>query len=172
MRRVSLTQRKSLDAPATDEIEVVLVKITHPDLGQPVRLSTDPTVRLSADPLTYCTYSRWLTDDGSPFLFILMEAILPGDQRDAPHAATLVLQLVDNDLSKVLRMTTQQARVDIAVVLATSLDIVEAEYLDLRLTGVEGDAGEAQLSISRDPLTSEPWPAGRMTKRRFPGLHP
>lgn len=171
MRRVSLTARTATDAIASDEVEVMLVMISHPALEAPVRLSTDPTERLSIDPLAYCTRSTWQTSDGSPFLFVLMSTTLPDDQEDQPQAATLMLEAVDHDMAKVLRSTIERARVDIAVVLASAPDTVEAEWLGLELVSSEGDAGEIRLSISRDPITSEPYPSRRMTRFAFPGLH-
>lgn len=170
-RIVSLNARLSHDADYSGEIEVVLVKITHPALPKPVRLSTDPTVRLSTEPLMYGTRSTWLTDDGSPFLFVLMGTAVPGDQEDAPQAGTLILQNVDHRMIDVLRSTTELATVDMAVVLASDPDLVEWSWEGLKLMSFEGDAARITLSITRDPLQAEPWPAGRMTKERFPGLH-
>jgi hypothetical protein len=171
-RIVSLNMRLSQDAMNTDEVEVVLVKLTHPDLEAPVRLSSDPTVRLSVDPLIYGTRSTWQTDDGSPFQFVLMSTILPDDVEDAPQAATLVLEVVDKDMAAPLRtFVHMEAKVDLAVVLAGSPDVVEAEWLGFDLIGADGDSGQITLSISRDALETEPFPARRMTRDTAPGLH-
>lgn len=171
MRRVSLNYRTSLDGAHSDAVEVVLIHITHPALGEPIRLSTDPTERLTVEPLAYGTRSTWMTDDGSPFQFVLVDVLLPDDQEEAPPAARVALEAVDAGLASVLRQTTLPATVDMAVVLASEPDVVEAEFRDLRLVGAEGDAGEIVLTISRDPLTAEPSPPDRMTRARFPGLH-
>lgn len=170
-RVLSLNARTALDDANSDEIEIALIRISHPDLAEPVRLSSDPTERLSVEPLSYGTRSTWRTEDGSPFLFILMSTLLPGDQEDAPQSATLVLDAVDADMARVLRMTTTRATVDMAVVLASSPNLVEAEWLGLKLMGAEGDASQIMLEISREPIDGEPWPAARMTRQRFPGLH-
>lgn len=176
MRRVSLNARVAQEDQTTDEVDVVLIAIEHPALADTVRLSTDPTECLSIDPLAYGTRSTWRATDApqgrATYQFVLLDVMLPADQDDAPHSAELVVELHDNDLARALRMTSDPARVDMAVVLASSPDLVEAEWLDLRLTGVEGDSGQATLTITREPLTSEPMPAGRMSKQRFPGLHP
>lgn len=171
MRRLSLTARTAQDASTSDEVEVMLVKISHPDLDAPIRLTSDPTERLSIEPLYYGTRSTWETADGSPFLFVLMSTTLPDDQDDQPSAATLVLEVVDKDMAAPLRSTIRRATVDIAVVLSSSPDVVEIEWTGLSLTAAEGDASEIKLSISRDPITSEPFPARRMTRNVMPGLH-
>jgi hypothetical protein len=57
-RLVSLNVRVAANAEHASEVPVALVTITHPGLDAPVRLSSDPTSRLSADPLRYGTYHR------------------------------------------------------------------------------------------------------------------
>ncbi|TMV09815.1 hypothetical protein FGK63_01725 [Ruegeria sediminis] len=172
MRRVSLNARSAAEAATTDEVEIALFSITHPYLDAPVRLSTDPTERLSVEPLMYGTRSAW---DGAdpvtdPYLFVLASAELPSDQEDAPATATIVLENVDNDIAALLRSFTDLPVVNMAVVLASSPDVVEVEYRDLRIVGAEGDASEISLQISRRPIEDETVPMDRFTKDRFPGL--
>jgi len=171
MRRLSLNARAAQDAAASDEVEVILLKISHTDLDEPIRLSTDPTERISIDPLRYGTRSTWQSDGSQIHWFVLLATQLPDDQEDQPQAATIVVEVVDHDIAALLRSTTSRATVDVAVVLASSPDTIEAEWLGLELVTAEGDAGEIKLSISRDPITSEPYPGRRMTRNVMPGLH-
>ncbi len=170
MRRVSFNARLAQDAEASTEVEVVLVRITHPDLDAPILLSSDPTERVSVEPLAYGTRSSWSGVD-AVHLFVLMGALLPDDQDDQPATATMVLEVVDQDMATPLRSTIRRATVDMAVVLAATPEIIEAEWTGLELVSAEGDAGEIRLSISREPITTEPWPARRMTRNVMPGLH-
>lgn len=172
MRRVSLNARRAGQDASTAEVEVALFQIEHPLLSDPVRLSTDPTERLADEPLSYGTRSAWLGADPAtePFLFVLASAELPGDQEDAPAAASIILANVSRDLASVLRSFTTRATVHLAVVLASSPDVVEVEYRDLRLVAVEGTAAEITLRISRAPIEDESVPMDRFTRDRFPGL--
>jgi hypothetical protein len=172
MRTISLNARLAHDDIGSAEVEVVLFHITHPLLDAPVRLSTDPTARLSLEPLRYGTRSSWLTEDDSPFLFVLAAAQLPDDKKDAPAAARLVLANLDNSIAGLLRSFTDPATVDLAVVLSSSPDLVEMEVLGLETTSSEGAGDQVTISLSRDLLTSEPWPSARTTRSRFPGLWP
>jgi hypothetical protein len=172
MRRVSLNMRTSHDAPTTSEIEVALFAIEHPDLAETLRLSTDPGERVSTEPLMYATRSSW---DGAsklfdPYLFVLASAELPSDLEDAPAAATIVLENVDNDIATLLRSFTDPATIHMAIVLASDPDDIEVEFRDLKLIAVSGDAAEVSLSISRRPIEDETVPMDRFTKDRFPGL--
>lgn len=173
MRRMSLNARQAYEDENTDEIEVLLVVIEHESLAAPVRLSTDPTERLSADPLKYGTRSIWNGADAKtdPYQFVLVFAEFPSDLEDAPAAARMVIENVTNDIAKTLRSITDFASISMAVVLASSPNVVEAEFRNLKLVKSEGDAGEFTLNLSRLPIEEESCPTGRMTKDRFPGLH-
>lgn len=168
-----MNARTAFDAANSEEIEVALLVFEHEALDAPIRLSTDPTERLSVDPLCYGTRSDWMDANSisDPYLFVLMSAELPGDQEDAPASATLVIENVDNDIASILRTFTDQAIVHMAVVLASSPNLVEIEFKGMRLISADGDAGEVRLSVGRRPIEDENVPMDRFTKDRFPGVY-
>lgn len=174
MRRLSLNARLAHEETSSAEIEVVLFLIEHPDLEAPIRLSTDNTERISDDPLMYGTRSNWrgaspVTD---PYLWVIASAVLPSDSEDAPAQATLILENMDSEMVAIVRSFTDLATVSMAVVLASSPNRVEVEFTGLQIVSAEITAGEITLSLSRDEIELEPFPAGRLSKHRFPGLHP
>lgn len=172
-RVVSLAARKAMEAGHTDEVEVVLIKITHPDLPTPIRVSSDNADVISTDPEPlFGTRSTWLTDDGSPFLLIAMGIELPDDDPEGVHESRLILEILDPEVTEALINTIVPARVDIAVVMASSPNFVEQQLLNLEMTAADGDGGFVTLSFSRQAIEEEPYPADRMTKLFFPGLHP
>ena len=173
MRRVSLNARQAQDAVSTEEIYVALFEITHPDLEEVIRLSTDPGERFSTDPLIYCTRSTWRGANPvtEPWLWTIASALLPSDLDDAPASASIVLENLDSDMVEICRSVISPPSIYMAVVLADSPDVIEAEFLDLQILAADIDAGSITLSISRDEIEAEPFPSGRMTRDRFPGLH-
>ena len=172
MRRVSLNARLIQDAPASDEIYVALFEITHPDLPAPIRLSTDNTERLSDDPLYYGTRSTWRNNHSTePFLWVVASALMPSDLEDAPASATLILENLDQRMAEVVLSFTSVATLHMACVLASSPDLVEAEYTDLFITTADINAGEITLSINREEIELHLVPGGRMTTSTFPGLY-
>jgi hypothetical protein len=164
-RTVPLTAREATNAERVALVGIVLATITHPDLDAPVRISSDPTERISIDPLAYGTRSN-----GEAFYFILMSATHPDDQDGQPIAGQLILENVDADMVAVMRSFSEPASVDLDIVLSTAPDDIQISYRDLKITHADGDAEKVTLTISREPLTGEPWPAARMTKSRLPGL--
>lgn len=174
MRRISFNARLAQEAQQSDEIEVVLFIIEHPDIpGGILRLTScfDENSRISVEPLLYGMYSTWRTFDGSPFLFTMMDALIPDDKDDAPSQASLVLELLDSDIGDVLTSTTVQATCHMAVVMASSPDVVEGEFLHMLMDGADVDPGQAVLRFSTESLYDEPATANRMVKQNFPGLH-
>ncbi|KJF67399.1 hypothetical protein [Rhizobium nepotum] len=173
MRRISFNARMAQDAQATSEIYVALFEIEHPELVKPIRLSTDNTERLSSDPLYYGTRSTWRGANPitEPFLWVVASTLLPSDQEDAPAAATLILENLDQEMVNVVRSFTTPATIHMAVVLASSPNLVEAEYTDLNIVSSDIDAGEISLTITREEIELELVPGGRMSARTFPGMH-
>lgn len=171
-RIVSMTARQSPDAMASDEVEVVLIKITHEDLSAPVRLTTDPTERISTEPLVYGTRSAWGGADPmtEPYLFVLAYAVVPGEAEDAPATGQILFEALDARMAELLRSITSPATFSVAVVMASSPDLVEQQWVDLMLVSVEGDAGTITLHISREEIELNQFPAGRMSRAYFPGL--
>jgi len=172
-RRISLNARQAHDDQSSAQIEVVLFEITHPALEAPIRLSTDNTEHLSSDPFTYGTRSAWRGADplSDPYLWIIASAVVPDDNEDAPAASQIVLENLDARIAEILRSFTDQATVHMAVVLASTPDDIEGEWLDMRLMSAEGTASEITLSLSREEIELEYFPSGRMTRHKFPGLH-
>lgn len=172
MKRISLNMRMQLDAQASAEIEAILVRVVTPD-NQVIRLSTDPTERISVEPLRYGTRSTWLSDNGpETFWFIGMTAILPDDQEDAPQAASIAFELIDAEISEMLRSTIERSQFDMAVILVSDPNTVEHEVIGLEIVESSGDSSQVVIKASRVPRSSESWPKDRMTRQRFPGLHP
>lgn len=173
MSRVLINARTAHDAATTDAVEVALFTIAHPSLDAPIRLSTDPTERLSVEPLMYGTRSNWLGANPAtePFLFVLASADLPSDLEDVPAAASIILSNVDNRIAEVLRSFIDQPVISMAVVMADSPDAIEVEFRDMVMIGSNGNAGEVTIQMSRAPIEDETVPMDRFTKNRFPGLY-
>lgn len=172
MREVSLNMRASLDAASDDDVELILFVFDHPTLSDPIRLSTDPTERLSTEPLMYGTRSTWQGADPEtePYFFVLASAIVPTDTEDGPAEGELVLDAVDVGIAEALRSITNRATVHLAVTMASEPDAPSAEFTNLRLMSAGGDAERISLQVSRQPIEDETVPMDRFTKSTFPGL--
>lgn len=175
MRRLSLNKRLSLDAANTEEVDVFLFYITHPDLDAPLRLSTDPTERLSVDPLRYGTRSTWMDSNTvtEPFEFIIADALVPSDIAEAGADAQMAVKLVDDAMVEAMRSFQGKASVSMAHVLAASPSVIEGQWRGMLLNEgtLELTRAEIVFSFSRDDVEDEPHVADTFSKQNFPGLH-
>ncbi|MBS4019531.1 MAG: hypothetical protein KGZ68_14990 [Dechloromonas sp.] len=165
MAVIPLTVRTAMYAEHSEEVEVALVTITHADLDAPVRVSSDPTSRLSTDPLRYGTSSR-----GNEYDFVLMSAIVPDDRKGTPPRVALVFDNVESNFIETAQSFINPAHADIELVLASAPDTVIQAYRGLRIVRCTFDDASATFDLSREPFTTEPFGA-RQDKPRFPGLH-
>ena len=163
---LSLSLREALNAERSDEVAVALVTITHPDLDAPVLLSSDPTQRITIDPLVYGTVSN-----GESYLFVLMSVVIPDDIKGQTPRSQLVLENVTSDMAALCRSFVSPADVRIDIVAASQPDVIERTFLGMRIVKASIDAEHVTLDVTREPFTNEPFPSQRMTRQRFPGLH-
>jgi hypothetical protein len=81
-----------------------------------------------------------------------------------------VIDVLETGIVELLTSTTKKATCRIAVVSASTPDLVEREVTGLLLERANGDWGQVQITFSMEDLYGEPLPAIRFSKDRFPGL--
>lgn len=164
-RSVSLNFLRAVNAQETDELPVVLLTITHPDLEDgPARLCSSG-FRIQQEPLLYGLYSRGLRYVALPFT-----TVLPDDKEDSAPVAKLSIDNVDRELVALLRSTTTPAEVGMEIVLASSPDDVEIEFPPFDLVNAEYDDVAVTITLAIDALATEPYPSGTFDPASFPGL--
>jgi hypothetical protein len=164
-RTVSLNLREALFSEHTGEFPIWLVTITHDDLPDPIRLSSDPTERLSTDPLIYGTTSR-----SEVYYFVGMGILIPDEREDLAPRGRLTIENIDRSLIPLLRSTATPAQVLIEIVIASAPDDVEIAYPLLDLKNAEYDANSITIDVILDALVTEPYPAGSFDASGFPAL--
>ncbi len=167
-RLISLSARRSVLDPTSPDDVVQLVRVTHADLDAPVLLSSDPTERLSSDPLSYGTRHQ-----GDDYRYILMGVQLPDQGERASATVTIRIDIVSPEMARLIRLTRKPATVDLVVVMRDSPDTVEMEMLGLSAAvgAADSNAGAIDLTIKPRPVLDEPVQRDRMTPDRLPGLH-
>lgn len=165
MRNVSLNFRQALFAQESGEVVIFLVTITHPSLGAPIYLSSDPTTRQSTDPLVYGTVSRSTT-----FLYADIEVSLPDEQDRAAPACKMIIPNVTRDLIPLARSVSTPPSALVELVLASAPDTVEMSWPQLQMTNLNYDALSLTFDLTMDALVTEPIPAGTFAPSYFPAL--
>lgn len=159
--------RRALFAQMTDADVAVLVTFDHPDLDAPVLLSSHPgRVPVSIDPLVFGIISR-----GETYQHALVSVSLPDDKEGAAPRARVTFDNVDRGMVELLRSIVGVPQVKFEVVMVDSPDAVEIRYDKLEAFGATYDGDTISFEVSREAISTEPWPCDNMTKARFAGLH-
>lgn len=165
MRSLSLDFRRALFAQESGVVPIFLLTITHPELVNPIRLSSDDTSRLSTDPLVYGTVSR-----GDQYKYVAPKIQLPDERDRSPPQAKLVIANANRDLIPLARSVSSPATVKTEVVLSTDLDLVEFSIPALEIASADFDVIELTFDLTVDAQAGEDYPAGSFDPASFPGL--
>jgi hypothetical protein len=164
-RTISLTARAAYNAEQTGEIDIFLITVTHETIVTPQRYSSDPTTRLSVDPLVYGTVSR-----GNTFEFLPISLVMPDDSAQTPPAIKLVLDNVLRQAIPLLRSISTPPSVTIEMVLKSAPDVVEVSWADFDLVNTDYTAESVSVDLTINALATEPYPSGTFTPSGFGGL--
>lgn len=166
-RQLSSAFLRGAFAQETGICPVMLMTITHDALSAPIRISSDPTERLSetAADVIYGTRSR-----GQEFIFFPVTVTLPSDEDEGPQNMKVEIDNVKRELTGILRSIQGPPRVSTEIVLADSLDVVEGVWPDFLLTQATYDATTITGTLTVETLVREPFPALCFSPSYFPGL--
>ena len=167
MTDVSLNFRESAYAQETGDFPICLVTITHPSITTPIRISTDNTQRLieTASDIVYGTQSR-----GNDFYFFPCKLKLPDETDDGPGEMRLEFDNVNRDYIEIIRSIVGRPTVNVEMVMASAVDMVERQWPEYLIGSVRYDALLITANMIMEMLDRESYPSGSFTPGAFPGL--
>ena len=146
---------RSAFAQETDEIWLILLTISHPDLTDDIRVVHNPVA---------------ITSRGLNFIGFAFELSLPIDAPDRAPIAELRIDNVSREIAQAVRSISSAPTVTIEVIRAAAPDVVELSLEGFRLQNVNWDAGSVRGALVLDDIATEPFPAGIFSPAGFPGL--
>ena len=166
---VSLNFRQAAYASETERFLIALITLSHPDITEDIRISTDPTARIAEyttdSEVIYGTVSR-----GETFLFFPVRLNLPNDTDDGPGEMSIEIDNVHQDYTEIIRELTSPPTLTVELVMDNDLDTVEAQWPDFLLINVRYNATIIAGTLKLETLEQEPYPAGTFNPSYFPGL--
>lgn len=167
--RLSLDAQKAVFATETGDYPILLLTFSHPDLAEPIRLSTDPTTRSPShttdERVIYCTVSN-----GHEYLYFPMEISLPGEDEEAPPETRLSVCNVGLEMVEPMRVLADSPTLTMALVLASNPDRIEGQVGGFTFTDVDIDAMVITGKLVMDIMANEPFPHLSFTPATAPGL--
>jgi len=152
-RNLSSPADRAINYHETSEVFLTLLTIDHVSLPFPLRFVNN----------TESVLSR-----GNSYLAFPFQLEFPGQDDESPGEARLEIDNIDRAILKFVREISGPPTVAIEVVLASSLDIVEAAFPDLKLRNVTYDAKSVSGVLKYEDIVIEPVTLA-MTPQRFPG---
>lgn len=180
MRTLSTAFRNSLEAPHSDEIPLIFLRITHPNLADIIRLANDVCDYVWTPPSPSTGQYTYI---GFPFDITLLS-----DSDKAP-SARLRVQNIDGKIGLAARMLVSSPRIQLDVLAASDFGVpiknaagkftrtepgtVPVEYSAprMRLRNVRGDVMAVEGELWSWDLSQEPYPAIRTTQDKTPALY-
>lgn len=157
--------REDLFATHSGQVVFTLLTFEHPDLEEPIRITTNPMVRLTTEPLVYGLISR-----GEEYVFLPASIVLPPEGDKAVPRYKIDIDNVDRSMTEIVRSIQGDAIVIIEVMSSLDLENPIRPGVRTAVRSASITATRISLEVVGDPLITEPFPGVTFTSDRFPGL--
>jgi hypothetical protein len=149
--------RRAIQAPATSEVLLDLLTITHPDLtGGPLRFVNNPVNVISR---------------GNRFIASAFAAQAPSQVEEGEPTAAIEIQNIDRAIEQKLAGLTGEPTFTLEIVLASAPNLVVLGPFELPLASVDTSASTIRLTLGgANPLLTKLFPRARFNSQDFPGL--
>lgn len=155
MRSVSTLMQQAMYASSTKEVVLLLLKISHQNLADPIRVVNN------FEPIV----SQGYTWTAYPF-----EITMPSESDDQIPVMMLKIDAVDRQIITVIRSLQGPPEITLDVILAAQPDIVEASVQGFKMKSVSYDNLVVEAELRLEEILSEPFPQHAFTPALFPGL--
>lgn len=152
-RSLSSTFHGAIHGAQTEQAFLILLTVTHADLGTPLRYVYD---------------NENVTSGGDLYTAHPFEITLADERDDQPPEIVLVIDNVDREPLTTLRALDSPPTITIEVVLASAPDTIEIGPITTELRGVQYDAFTVRGTLAFEPVLSEPYPGYVFEPRLFP----
>ena len=152
-RSLSAPAIASQNAQQTNEVWLVLLTITHPDITT----------------LRFVNNTDNVVSNSQTFTAFPFEVVLPTQDADNIPRASLRIDNVDRSIVAALRTLTSPPTVQFDVILASSPNTIEATFPGMKLMSATYTAATVEGELGPELLYTEPVSLS-MTPSRFPGM--
>ncbi|EWY36781.1 hypothetical protein N825_25440 [Skermanella stibiiresistens SB22] len=154
-RQVSERVWDGLQASETGQAYILLVRISHPDLEDPIRLAANQADVISR---------------GARYVAYPMDVALPADKERETARVTIRIDNVDQMIVTTLRQIATPVSVDIEIVELDTPDLLEAGPYSFELASASYDALQVSGSLGYEPKLRNAWPDLRYDPATAPGV--
>jgi len=169
MTTVSLNFKEAAFSQETDRVPIALITLSHSDLTDDIRISTDPTQEL----IEYTTDTEKVygtVSNGKTYIFLPVRIKLPDSTDEGPSEMRLEIDNIHRSYMETIRSISTPATCQVDLVMDNALDTIDASWPEFKLVNITYDATTIIGTLKLETLETEPYPAGRFVPSYFPGL--
>lgn len=137
------------------DLPLILLTISHASLAESIKVVNNK-VNITSNGLEYI---------GFPF-----EIILPDSKEDSQPSAKLTISNVSREIGVAIRLISTPPSVTITIVRQATPDVVEAEFVGMRLNNVKYDVLTVSADLQFEDLTREEFPSLKFSPSIFKGI--
>jgi hypothetical protein len=166
---ISLNFKEAAFAQETGRVPIALITLSHDDLLDDIRISTDPTQELSG--LTTDLEKVYgTTSNGDDYIFLPVRIKLPDDTEDGAGMMKLEIDNIHRSYTESIRSIFTPVSCQVDIVMDNDLDTIEASWPEFLLTSITYDAFVITGTLILETLMTEPFPSGTFIPSHFPGV--
>lgn len=163
-RNVSDTLKQEVFNQETAEVFIVLLTISHENFDDDIRVASEPLVDLPDAGV------KGVISNGLEYLYLPFDFQLPNQDDTGVARATLNIDNVDRRIVAAVRQANSAVGISMQVVRASDVDTPEVTVVDFKLERVTYNALVVSGEISVEYYDTEPFPQGRFTPGKWPGI--
>lgn len=163
-RNVSSAFKQAAFSQETNTAFIMLVTISHDSFSDDIRLASDSYEDLPTAGV------RGVISRSEEYIYLPLAIVLSQEDDSGVARASISVDNINRDIIAAVRSATSAVSVTIEVVLSSDPDTVEVSVQDFRLERVEYDAFTVSGDLSVEYFDLEPFPSGRFTPSKFPGM--
>ena len=169
MPTISLNFKEAAFAQETGRCPIALITLSHEDLADDIRISTDPTQELSG--LTTDLEKVYGTvSNGDNYVFLPVNIKLPDETDEGPGEMQIEFDNVHRAYTETIRSVYTPVTCQVDIVMDNALDTIDASWPEFQLTNISYNATTISGTLRLETMESEPYPAGSFVPSYFPGL--
>jgi hypothetical protein len=139
----------------SSDLPLILLTIAHSSLSESIRVVNN---------------KENITSNGDEYIGFPFEIQLPDSKEDSQPSAKLTINNVSREIGIAIRSISTPPSVTITIIRQETPDIVEAQFVGMRLNNVKYDVLAVTADLQFEDLTREEFPALKFSPSIFRGI--
>ena len=137
------------------DLPLILLTIAHASLSESIKVVND---------------KQNIISNGLEYIGFPFEIILPDSKEDSQPSAKLTINNVSREIGVAIRSISTPPSVTITIIRQETPNVVEAQFVGMRLNNVKYDVLTVSADLQFEDLTREEFPALKFSPSIFKGI--